>query len=33
MCGHHAISARLDDGDLYLLGLRGGRCQGLLGEE
>jgi hypothetical protein len=32
MHGHHAIPARLDDGDLYV-GLHGGRCRSLLGEE
>jgi hypothetical protein len=32
MHGHHVIPAKLDDKDLYV-GLRGGRCWGLLGEE
>jgi hypothetical protein len=32
MCGHHAIPAGLDDGDLYI-GVKGGCGWGLLGEK
>jgi hypothetical protein len=32
MHGHHAIPARLNDGDLYV-GVRGGHGRGSLGEE